>query len=161
MLAFERRALLVVFDAILPAGAHPQLPYGARDVPFVRFFEDAERHAPFDFMLGLRASFWVIWLCPLLAIGRLRTFGGLSARDRLRVLHWLQTRRTYFLREVPNIVKTVACLAYCGLPPIQSAIGIERVDATPPSWARDVRLPSLMTGERSRRTLPVESEGAR
>lgn len=144
MLAFERRALLVIFDAILPPGAHPKLPHGARDIPIHRFFDDAERDAPFDFMLGLRASLWVIWLCPLFAIGRFRTFGGLSQGERLRVLRWLQARPLYFLREMPSIAKTVACLAYCGLPQVQKAIGIERVDKSPPSWARGASSPALL-----------------
>ena len=161
MLAFERRALHVVFDAILPAGAHPKLPYGARDVPIDRFFDDAERYAPFDFMLGLRASVWVIWFCPLFAIGKLRTFGGLSMEDRLRVLRWLQTRETYFLREIPNIVKTVACLAYGGLPTIQAAIGIENVDAMPPSWTHGADLPPATTEAPSRPALPLAREAAR
>lgn len=143
LFAFERRALLVVFDAILPPLAHPKLPYGARDIPIAHFFDDAERDAPFDFMLGLRASLWVIWLCPLFAIGRFRTFGGLGGDERLQVLRWLQSRPAYFLREMPNIAKTVACLAYCGLPRIQAAIGIERVDETPPAWAKGASSPAL------------------
>lgn len=145
LLAFERRALHVIFDAILPAEAHPKLPHGIRDIPIARFFDDAERDAPFDFMVGLRASLWVIWLCPLFAIRRFRTFGGLSDEERLRVLRWLQARPTYFLREVPNIAKTVACLAYCGLPRIQAAIGIERVDKIPPAWAKGSTSPALLS----------------
>lgn len=132
--AFERRALEVVFDAILPSGAHPKLPLGARDVPYAGFFDDAERFAPFELLLGLRAALWVVWLSPLVLLGKPRTFGGLSADDRLRVLVRLQASRIYFLRELPGIAKTVAALAYCGLPEVQRAIGLERIDRTPPSW---------------------------
>lgn len=164
LFAFERRALVVIFDTILPSGAHPKLPMGARDIPILRFFDDAERDAPFDFMIGLRAALWVIWFCPLLAIGRLRTFKRLTGDDRIRVLRWLQRRPTYFFREIPTIVKTVACLAYCGLPQIQAKIGIERRDATVPAWAEGASIEALpaaaLPKARSQSLSPADGDRA-
>lgn len=155
MLAFERRALVTIFDTILPAGAHPKLPHGARDIPFSRFFDDAERDAPLDFLIGLRLSLWIIWLCPLFAIGRFRTFGGLDAGDRLKVLRWLQTRSVYLLREVPKLTKAVACLAYCGLPQIQAAIGIVRTDPKQPSWLKGLSGPAISSASSQSSSKPA------
>lgn len=134
LLAFERRWLATLFDAIIPAGAHERLALGARDVPHSRLVEELGRYAPGHFLLGLRAAVWLAYLSPL--IWTLRTFGGLDAPRRVRHLERLAGSGIYMLREVPMLLKMVACLAYGALPEVQTRIGLPPADEPPPSWIR-------------------------
>jgi len=133
--SFERRWLLAVLDAILPSGAHPRLVLGARDLPLARFADDLLLRAPALAVIGLRASLWVVTLAPL-ARGRMRLFGSLAPDAQLELLEALGRSRIHLLREVPVLLKTLACLGYCGLPEVQRQVGIEPVSSVPPRWAR-------------------------
>jgi hypothetical protein len=132
LLAFERRWLLGVLDAILPAHAHPRLTLGARDFPLARFADDLLRRAPLLAALGVRASLWVLWLSPL-ARGR-AGFGALSPEEQVAWLRTLEGSRIHLLREVPVLLKTLACLGYCGVPEVQRQVGIDPVASAPPRW---------------------------
>jgi hypothetical protein len=134
-LSFERRALHALFDTMLPSGAHPRVPLGARDVPMERFVDDLLAQTAPRFLLGLRASLWVIVLSPLLVLGRPRTFLGLSPANRLLLLDRLRAHPRYFVRETINVVKAVACLGYCALPSVRAQVGMEGAEM--PSWAAD------------------------
>ena len=133
--SFERRWLRAVLDAILPSGAHPRLDLGARDLPLDRFVDDLLQRAPMLAVLGVRASLWVITLAPLFR-GRLRLFPSLAAAEQIALLEALAQSRIHLLREVPVLLKTLACLGYCGLPEVQRRVGIEPVASAPPRWAR-------------------------
>ncbi|MCB9661068.1 MAG: hypothetical protein R3B40_23910 [Polyangiales bacterium] len=135
MFAFERRWLLRIFDAIYPANAPGGLRLGAADVPLEGLLADLRRHAPFDFMLGVRAAAWVVTLFGPLLIGRLRRFGSLLPNERADVLEGLAHHRLYLVRELPMLLKMVASLGYVGVPEVQRAIGLAVVDDTPPAWA--------------------------
>jgi hypothetical protein len=134
--AFERRWLLAVLAAILPSGSHARLHLGARDVPLARFVADLLARAPVSAVLALRASLWVATLAPLVR-GRLRTFGALPPAEQVETLRALERSRLHLLREVPVLLKTLACLGFCGLPEVQRQAGIEPVAAAPPRWARE------------------------
>ena len=136
---FERRWFAIVFETILPAGASDKVPLGARDVPLLRFVDDLFASAPFRMLAGFRVALWVVFLAPLWLLGRPRLFGALSPGDRIDLLHRLRRNRVYMIRELPTLLKTVACLGYCGLPSVQAAIGYDRIDPTPPAWAREDR----------------------
>jgi hypothetical protein len=131
--SFERRWLRAVQGAILPSGAHPKLDLGARDVPLDRFVDDLLLRAPPLALLGVRASLWVITLAPL-ARGRLRLFSGLAPYEQVALLEALARSRIHVLREVPVLLKTLACLGYCGVPEVQRRVGIAPVASTPPRW---------------------------
>lgn len=133
---FERRWLLLVFDTVVPSGADERMSIGARDVPMGDFIDDLWRRTPLQFRLGLRACLWFVMLCPLLLMGRVATFAGLTASERTRLLTLLGASHVYLVREMPLLFKTVACLGLCGLPDVQRKVGITLVDATPPEWAR-------------------------
>ena len=135
LFGFEKRWLLRIFDAVLPPG-HGTLEIGARDVPLEGLIDDLFEVAPGQFSLGLRAATWVVTLFGPLLAGRLRTFGGLSREDRAAVLARLSTSRFYVLREIPMLLKMVACLGWGGMPEVQRRVGLEVVDETPPAWAR-------------------------
>jgi len=136
LLGFERRWLVVVFETVLPAGADGRLPVRISDVPMDRFVDDLIRQAPAHFVLGLKACLWVVMLAPPFVLGRFRTFLGLEPSERLSLLERLGRSRTYVIREMPLLFKTIACLGFCGLPEVQSSIGIHPTDTTPPAWAR-------------------------
>lgn len=136
LFGFERSWLLVIFETVVPSGADPKFPRGARDVPMGRFVDDLLTHAPAHFSLGLRACIWILSLSPLFVIGRFGTFASLDAASRLDLLHRFSRSPNYVIREMPLLFKTVACLGFCGLPDVQSELGITPVDATPPEWAR-------------------------
>lgn len=137
MLAFERRWLLRVFEAILPSGADDRLTLGAKDVPMDRFVDDLLVRAPGQVRLGLRLSLWVLVLSPLFVIGRFATFVGLEPADQLRVLDKIGQSDRYLIRELPLLFKTIACMGFCGMPQVHEAVGIEPRDTRPPIWARD------------------------
>ena len=136
LFGFEKRWLLTIFDTVVPSGADARFSLGARDAPMDRFVDDLLAHAPMHFCLGLRFCIWILTLSPLVAIGRFATFGSLDAAERLDVLRRFAASPTYVVREMPLLFKTIACLGFCGLPDVQSALGIRPVDATPPEWAR-------------------------
>jgi hypothetical protein len=131
----ERRWLVTVFDAILPDGAVAGLP-GASRAPLDRFLEDFGAAAPTRMLWGVRLALWfVMFLAPFVTLRRPRTFLGLEGEDRLRVLRELRTSRWYVVRELPVLLKSIACLGHCGLPDVQKRIGME-AGGEPPSWAR-------------------------
>lgn len=135
MFTFEKRWLLRIADAILPAGAHQRLP-GAREVPLGGLVDDLNRFAPWTLCLAVRAATWIVtWFGPVIT-GRARLFGGLSVPERGRVLEELSRSRVYLIRELPVLLKMVSCLGYGGLPSVQRAVGLTSVDAHPPAWAR-------------------------
>src|ERR1041384_1600454 len=138
--SFEKRWLLVIFETVVPSGANERMPLGARDAPMDRFIDDLLAHAPLHFCLGLRACIWILTLSPIFVLGRLGTFASLDSGERLQLLRRFSASPNYVLREMPLLFKTVACLGFCGLPDVQSRLGIHPVDATPPEWARP-RLP--------------------
>jgi hypothetical protein len=134
--SFEKRWLLVIFETLVPSGADERFPAGARDAPMDRFIDDLLTHAPMHFCLGLRACLWILTLSPIFVLGKLGTFESLDGGERLALLRRFSSSPNYVIREMPLLFKTVACLGFCGLPDIQSRLGIQPVDATPPEWAR-------------------------
>ena len=128
--------LLAAFDAVIPPGIDARVPLGARDVPLDRFLDDLVEHAPLHFVAGLRGASWLLVLAPLFVLGTLRGFPSLDSAERLRILERLRESSLYLIREIPLLLKTVACLGYCGLPEVQRGLGILPIDATPPEWAR-------------------------
>lgn len=135
MTGLERRWLALVFEAILPDGVSPGFP-GMRQVPLASFLDDFESAAPGRMLAGVRLALAFVFLgAPLVFLGRLRTFAGLAPEDRLELLKRLRASDVYVLRELPVLLKSVACLAHGGLPEVQRQIGIPW-EGPPPVWAR-------------------------
>jgi hypothetical protein len=136
LLGFERRWLMEIFAALLPASDDPRFPLGASALGAERYIDDLMRSAPRDFALGLRVCTWLLQLAPLFTYGRLVRFAGLDAAARSELLERLTRSDVYLIRELPMLFKTAACLGLCGLPALQRRIGIHPVDASDPEWAR-------------------------
>ncbi len=137
LLTFERRWLLSVFDAIMPANASRQLPWGAKDLPLDRFVDDLTRIAPKQFRLGLRATIWLIALSPWFVLRRATTVVGLSQAERVALLDRLSQSESYVVRELPLMLKMVVGLGYCGLPETQDAFRVVPRDSAPADWVGD------------------------
>jgi hypothetical protein len=131
--SIERRWLCSIFATILPT-SEADLSPSATDLPMERFVADLNRSAPSDFNLGLRVALWVVMLSPPFMLGRLHTFAGLSADERLAVLRRLAASEIYLLREVPLLLKMIGCLGYCGAPEVQSRLGIPLSNPAVPAW---------------------------
>jgi hypothetical protein len=136
MTRFERRLLVRVFEVLLPRGADPRVPFGAADVPMGRFVDDLLAESGLEFVAGLRLCLWMVMLAPIVVLRRLRTFLGVAPSDQAAVLERLRTSDLYVVREAPMLLKTIACLGFCGLPHVQGALGMHPIDETPPSWAK-------------------------
>ncbi|MCC6213847.1 MAG: hypothetical protein IT376_03195 [Polyangiaceae bacterium] len=133
---FERRWLVELLAVVVPSGADPRARFGAADVPARAFVDDLLVSAPLEFVLGLRGCVWVLMLCPVFCGARFTTFLGLTPAERLRVLSALRESPSYVVRELPLLLKMVACLAVCGLPEVQGSLDLEPRDATLPEWAQ-------------------------
>jgi hypothetical protein len=151
MLRFERRWLVRVFEELLPKDADARLPIGAADVPMGRFVDDLLAYAPLEFVTGLRLCLWMVMLAPVIFFRRARTFLSLGPADKTAVLDRLRGSDRYVLREAPILLKTIACLGFCGLPPVQQALGIDPIDTSPPSWAAKRLSNSTAVARRRRR----------
>jgi hypothetical protein len=139
LFACERRWLLLIFAAILPASEDPRFPQGALELGAGRYLDSLLRSAPSDFALGLRVCSWLIMLAPPFVLARFCTFAALSAAQRAELLERLTRSDVYLIRELPMLFKTALCLGVCGLPHVQRRIGIHPVDASPPDWAQPER----------------------
>jgi hypothetical protein len=129
-----------VFEAVLPSHTDG-LAIGAADVPMGRFVDDFVARAPLPAVLGLRAGLWLVMLAPPFLLGRARSFLGLAPEDRGRLLERLRRSELYLVRESATLFKVVGCLGFCGLAQVQSQVGIQPVDRTPPAWAGEARAP--------------------
>lgn len=136
LLPFERRWFLTLASTIAPSGAHPKVSVGVPDVPLGAFLDDVFRRAPLQMRLGIRAATWVLTWMPLLWRLKLRPFGRLRPEDRVALLSGLAASDSYVARELPNLIKIVACMGWAGDPRVQASLGVTDVDPVPPAWAR-------------------------
>jgi hypothetical protein len=132
---FERRWLLAVLDVLMPSGTPGGLALGARDVPLDRFLDELWAFAPRRVLLGLRATLWVLVLCPVFVLGRFALFVSLAPQEQLAVIERLRSSDSYLVRELPLLFKMVGCLGFCGMPEVQSALGAPPKSSERPSWA--------------------------
>ena len=78
------------------------------------FLAEAMRTLPFKAALGLRAAVWLAALAPLLILHRFTTIRGLGPLDRERVVAALSASRTYAVRSLAMVLKTLGALLYAG-----------------------------------------------
>jgi hypothetical protein len=136
---FERRWLTLVFETMLPSGAHPGMPLGGRDVPLGRFVDHLADSLPLTALVGARAGLWMVMVAPLFFRRTLRPFSRLPFGEREALLERLRRSDMYLVREAVTFLKVLACLGFCGLGPVQRRLGIHPTDATAPAWTRRPR----------------------
>ncbi|MAE71944.1 MAG: hypothetical protein CME06_15940 [Gemmatimonadetes bacterium] len=97
-----------------------------------RFYAEQVASSPLPVAMVYRITMAIIYLMPLVVIGRFHTFGGLDKEDRERYLMKIYESRWYALRQTITLVKMIAGTAFLGFPEIQRQFGVEHHDATSP-----------------------------
>jgi hypothetical protein len=69
---------------------------------------------PFQAALGLRLAIWIVALAPLFVLGRFTTVMGLDQPAREKLIVKLLANRSYALRSLVLILKTIGALLYAG-----------------------------------------------
>ncbi len=118
-----------LLEVIVPSGTNERLPLGARDVPVEPFLDDAFKATPLDFRIGFRMCLWVVMLSPLFVLRRFKLAANLTRKERLSLLERFAASDVYLLREMPVMFKVVLGFAYCRVPEVQQALGIEPLRA--------------------------------
>jgi hypothetical protein len=111
--AFECRWAEAVLSAIFPGSVEEGLA-GIGSMNVVVFLRDVMRSLPPRAAAGMRLAIWLVTLSPILVIGRLALFAGLSTPDRERVLQRLLASPRYGLRSLVLLLKTIGALLYAG-----------------------------------------------
>ena len=78
------------------------------------FLSQVMTTVPFQAALGLRLAVWIVALAPLFVLGRFATIVGLTTADRERVVSKLVVSRSYVVRSLVLILKTMGALLYAG-----------------------------------------------
>jgi hypothetical protein len=84
----------------------------AMDVP--GFLQRVLRTIPFKAALGMRVAIWLVALAPLLLLRRFATIAGLALDEREVVVARLVASKTYAVRSLVMILKTMGALLYAG-----------------------------------------------
>jgi hypothetical protein len=69
---------------------------------------------PFQAALGLRLAVWIVALAPLFVLRRFATIAGLDQAGREKVIERLLVSRSYPVRSLVMILKTIGALLYAG-----------------------------------------------
>jgi hypothetical protein len=110
---FEDRWAEAAMGAIFPGSTEA----GLRDIRAMDvrgFLHQVMACVPFQAALGLRVAVWIVAFAPLFVLGRLATIAGLAVGDRERVIEVLATSRSYVVRSLVMILKTMGALLYAG-----------------------------------------------
>lgn len=122
---FEHRWAEAAMGAIFPGSSETGLgDIRGMDVP--RFLREVMRCVPFQTALGLRLAIWLVALAPLFVLGRLATIAGLALADREKVVGVLVTSRSYGVRSLVLILKTIGALLYAGDDAVRARMAVPR-----------------------------------
>jgi hypothetical protein len=91
------------------------------------FLSQVMATVPFQAALGLRLAVWIVALAPLFVLGRLTTVMGLDQAAREQLIAKLLASRSYALRSLVLILKTIGALLYAGDDTVRA-----RMNATAP-----------------------------
>jgi hypothetical protein len=78
------------------------------------FLSQVMTTVPFQAALGLRLAVWIVALAPLFVLGRFATIVGLDQASREKVIITLLANRSYAIRSLVMILKTIGALLYAG-----------------------------------------------
>jgi hypothetical protein len=78
------------------------------------FLSQVVTTVPFQAALGLRLAIWIVALAPLFVLGRFATVVGLDQAGREQLIVRLLAHRSYALRSLVLILKTIGALLYAG-----------------------------------------------
>lgn len=116
----ERRWVDVIAGALIPPGALSGRLTGI-DVA-ARYDAECAR-SPFGPALLMRAALYIVWLAPIFAYGRLRTFASLDPIGQASLLERLLGSRRYAIRMAATFLKLTICTLVLGDEPTLKQIG--------------------------------------
>jgi hypothetical protein len=99
-------------SAIFPGSRDGMADIRAMGVP--GFLSEVMCTIPFQAAIGLRLAVWIVALAPLFILGKLATIARLTQADRERVVSTLLAHRSYALRSLVMILKTMGALLWAG-----------------------------------------------
>lgn len=121
--SFEARWVAQVFAAIFPEPPRSELPVAVTSLAPASFYARLCRSARWDHRIALRAAIWITALvAPLLVLGRVRTFDGLSVEAREDVLEGMHGSRHYLLRQLVFLLKAQAAQIFASRPEIRAVV---------------------------------------
>jgi hypothetical protein len=110
---WEGRWAEAAVGAIFPGSLEDGLAdIRAMDVP--GFLQRVVRSVPLKAALGLRMAIWLVALAPLVLLRRFATIAGLALEEREAVVARLVASKTYAIRSLVMILKTMGALLYAG-----------------------------------------------
>jgi len=113
----------VVLSTLLPGGG-PPLDLGVLEAGFEDFYAEFERTAVPTLRRGFKLALFVaLWVAPCL-IGRLPPLTRHDRRTRERALAALGASRSYLLRQMLSLLKSVVALSYGADRRVREAIGV-------------------------------------
>lgn len=86
-------------------------------------------HVDWSVALGMRAGFFLLNLAPLWYGLRPRTLNSLPLDERCALLDRMTRSRSYLVRELVLLSKTIAAMALFRVPAVRAASGYDREDA--------------------------------
>lgn len=114
--SFERAWTDAAWGAIFPAPPagydRPHLVHGIEDQQPGRYLDEVLQIIPFEQMVGLRLTLWVVAFAPLFALKKLATIATLALPDRVRVMEIMITSESYLVRQMATGFKAVATMLY-------------------------------------------------
>jgi hypothetical protein len=109
----EHRWAEAAMGAIFPGSTE----CGLRDIRGMNvdgFLRQLMRSVPLQAAFGLRMAVWLVALAPLFVLGRFATIVGLGTAERERVVSALVVSKSYVVRSLVLILKTMGALLYAG-----------------------------------------------
>ncbi len=114
LFAFEAQWFTWICAAIFPEPPRGPFPLAITSLEPARLYARICAQARLDHHLTLRGALWIVALvAPLVVLGRLRTFGGLTVQEREGVLSGMTESPHYLLRQLAFLMKAQAGQVYC------------------------------------------------
>jgi hypothetical protein len=108
---FESRWAEAAMGAIFPGSSAMGLS-DIRAMNVAGFLRDLMQHLPWKAALGVRMAVWLVALAPLFVLPRFATIARLGQDDRERVIAALVASKSYAIRSLVLILKTLGALLY-------------------------------------------------
>jgi len=115
-----------IMSALIPPGGDDRYPLSALDTGAVEIYREMLLYLPRLTGLGLRAAvvmieFWGPWL----GLGKVSRFSRLGPEEKEECLVRLSQKDAWLVRQLVLLLKSVACLAWCGDQRVRAALGHE------------------------------------
>lgn len=127
----EKRWAHVAFDVIYPGHEEAGL-VGMRSIDTSSFLDELYAYIPFQAGLGLRVAIWIATFAPLFVIARFAMLATLAREEREKVLYRLMASKSYAIRSLVLILKTMGAMVYAGDAAVRARMhAVARQDAKP------------------------------